>query len=104
LTASLLFEQYFVAARSLEVNAHHVELMRSMQAAATAQFETGRGSAQDPLQAEFELIHMEHDAVILASQSEVTVAQMNELLHRDPELPLPPPANDLALSPVPDGG
>jgi outer membrane protein, heavy metal efflux system len=104
LTASLLYDQYFVAARSLEVNAHHVELMRSMQAAATAQFETGRASAQDPLQAEFELIHMEHDAVILASQSEVTVAQMNELLHRDPELPLPPPANDLALSPVPDGG
>jgi outer membrane protein TolC len=29
---------------------------------------------------------------------------MNELLHRDPELPLPPPANDLGLSPVPEGG
>ncbi|MDP9149514.1 MAG: TolC family protein [Myxococcota bacterium] len=104
LTASLLYDQYFVAARSLEVNAHHVALMRSMQAAATAQFETGRGSAQDPLQAEFELTHMEHDAVILASQRDVTVAQMNELLHRDPDLPLPPPANDLALLPVPDGG
>jgi outer membrane protein, heavy metal efflux system len=101
LTASLLYDQYFVAARSLEVNAHHVELMRSMQAAATAQFETGRGSARDPLQAEFELAHMEHDAVILASQRDVTAAQMNELLHRDPELPLPPPANDLALSPAP---
>ncbi|MDP9037550.1 MAG: TolC family protein [Myxococcota bacterium] len=103
LAASLLYDQYFVAARSLEVNSHHVALMRSMQAAATAQFETGRGSAQDPLQAEFELTHMEHDAVILASQRDVTVAQMNELLHRDPDLPLPPPANDLALSPVPDG-
>jgi outer membrane protein TolC len=102
LTASLLYDQYFVAARSLEVNQHHVELMRSMQAAATAQFEAGRGSAQDPLQAEFELTHMEHDAVILASQRDVTVAQMNELLHREPELPLPPPANDLALSPSPD--
>ncbi len=104
LTASLLYDQYFVAARSLEVNGHHVALMRSMQAAATAQFETGRGSAQDPLQAEFELIHMEHDAVILASQRDVTVAQMNELLHRDPVLPLPPPADDLGLVPVPDGG
>ena len=104
LTASLLYDEYFVAARSLEVNAHHVELMRSMQAAATARFETGRGSAQDSLQAEFELTHMEHDAVILASQRDVTVAQMNELLHRNPELPLPPPANDLALSPVPGEG
>jgi cobalt-zinc-cadmium efflux system outer membrane protein len=104
LAASLLYDQYFVAARSLEVNEHHVDLMRSMQAAATARIETGRGSAQDSLQAEFELTHMEHDAVILASQRDVTVAQMNELLHRDPELPLPPPANDLALSPVPEGG
>jgi outer membrane protein TolC len=96
LTASLLFDQYFVAVRSIEVNAHHVELMRSMQAAATAQYEVGRASAQDPLQAEFELTHMEHDTVILASQRDVTAAQMNELLHRAPESPLPPPPTQLA--------
>jgi cobalt-zinc-cadmium efflux system outer membrane protein len=102
LSASLLYDQYFVAARSLEVNAHHVELMRSMQAAATAQFESGRGSARDPLQAEFELTHMEHDTVILASQRDVTVAQMNELLHRAPDLPLPPPPKELSSAPAPD--
>jgi cobalt-zinc-cadmium efflux system outer membrane protein len=102
LTASLLFEQYFVAVRSIEVNAHHVELMRSMQAAATAQYEVGRGSAQDPLQAEFELTHMEHDTIILASQRDVTVAQMNELLHRPPELPLPPPPIELGPTTSPD--
>ncbi len=97
LTASLLYDDYFVAVRSIEINAHHVELMRSMQAAAIAQFEAGRASAQDPLQAEFELTHMEHDTVILASQRDITVAQMNELLHRDPELPLPPPPNELSM-------
>jgi|HubBroStandDraft_6_1064221.scaffolds.fasta_scaffold195058_2 cobalt-zinc-cadmium efflux system outer membrane protein len=97
LTASLLYDQYFVAVRSIEINAHHVELMRSMHAAALAQFEAGRASAQDPLQAEFELTHMEHDTVILASRRDVTVAQMNELLHRDPELPLPPPPEDLPM-------
>src|SRR5580692_4108128 len=95
LTASLLFDQYFVTVKAIEVNAHHVDLMRSMQSAATAQYEVGRGSAQDPLQAEFELTHMEHDTVILASKRDVTVAQMNELLHRAPELPLPPPPKDL---------
>jgi outer membrane protein TolC len=102
LAASLLFDQYFVAVRSIEVNAHHVDLMRSMQAAATAQYEVGRGSAQDPLQAEFELTHMEHDTVILASQRDVTVAQMNELLHRAPELPLPPPPSELVSATSPD--
>lgn len=102
LTASLLFDQYFVAVRSLEVNVHHIELMRAMRAAAIAQVESGRGSLQDPLQAEAELAHMEHDAVILASQRDVVVAQMNELLHRDPELALPPPPKELALAPEPD--
>ena len=97
LTASLLYDDYFVAVRSIEINAHHVELMRSMHGAAIAQFEAGRASAQDPLQAEFELTHMEHDTVILASQRDVTVAQMDELLHRDPALPLPPPPKDLPM-------
>jgi cobalt-zinc-cadmium efflux system outer membrane protein len=102
LTASLLFDQYFVATRSIEINAHHVDLMRSMRSAATAQYEVGRGSAQDPLQAEFELTHMEHDTLILASERDVTVAQMNELLHRAPELPLPPPPEQLASPAAPD--
>jgi outer membrane protein, heavy metal efflux system len=97
LAASLLYDDYFVAVRSIEINAHHVELMRSMQGAAIAQFEVGRASAQDPLQAEFELTRMERDTVVLASQRDVTVAQMNELLHRDPELPLPPPPKDLPM-------
>ncbi|HEY4157711.1 MAG TPA: TolC family protein [Polyangiaceae bacterium] len=95
LSAVVLYDRYFVAERSLEINAHHVELLRAMRAGATAQFAAGRGSAQDPLQAEAELAHMEHDAAVLASQRDVTVAQMNELLHRAPELPLPPPPHVL---------
>jgi cobalt-zinc-cadmium efflux system outer membrane protein len=98
LTAALLFDQYFVVARSIEINAHHVELMRAMRAAAAAQYAAGRGSAQDALQAEFELAHMEHDTVILVSQRDVTVAQMNELLHRSPREPLPPPPAALPSS------
>ena len=102
LTASLLYDDYFVAVRSIEINAHHVELMRSMRAAAVAQFEAGRASAQDPLQAEFELTHMEHDTIVLASRRDVTIARMNELLHRDPELPLPPPPEDLPVAAAAD--
>ena len=91
LTASLLYDQYFVAARSLEINAQHIELMRAVRSGATAQYESGRGSAQDALQAELELAHMEHDAAVLASQRRLTAARLNELLHRPPEAPLPPP-------------
>ena len=104
LSAVFLYDQYFIAARSIEINAHHVELMRSMRDGATAQFQVGRGSAQDPLQAEAELAHMEHDTAILASQRDVTVAQMNELLHRAPELPLPPPPSELPMPVIPGPG
>lgn len=91
LTALNLYQQYFVVHRALEINAEHVQLMHAMRDAATAQFASGRGSAQDALQAEAELTHMEHDAVILASKREVLTAQMNELLHRPPGELLPPP-------------
>jgi cobalt-zinc-cadmium efflux system outer membrane protein len=102
LTAALLYDQYFASVRSLEVNGHHIMLLREMKAAALAQFETGRASAQDPLQAEVEIARMERDAVKLTADRDVTAAQMNELLHRDPERLLPPPTRDLVLGGVPD--
>jgi outer membrane protein TolC len=104
LTAATLYDQYYVATRSLEINAHHVALMRGMQGAATAQYESGRASAQDPLQAEFELTHMEHDSLVAASERDVVVAQMNELLHRDPDSPLPPPPESLGSVAAADSG
>lgn len=104
LTAVLLYDDYFVAARSLAINAEHVALLRVMHDSAVAQFGAGRGSAQDALQAEVELTHMEHDAVVLTSERDVTLAQMNELLHRAPDLPLPPPPEELTLPADPDEG
>lgn len=95
LAAVTLYDQYFVLVRSIEINAQHRELLRELHAAALAQFQSGRASAQDPLQAESELLHLEHDAVLLVSGREVTLAQMNDLLHRAPELPLPPPPQEL---------
>lgn len=103
LMAVNLYDQYFVAYRSLQINAEHVELMRAMRDAAIAQFSSGRGSAQDALQAEAELAHMDHDAVVLAAQRDVLVAQMNELLHRSPEQPLPPPPDVLPAPPRAQG-
>jgi len=98
LSAMLLYDDYFVAARSLEINAEHVALMHAMHESAVAAFASGRGSAGDALMAEAELTHMEHDAVILATERDVTVAQMNELLHRAPELSLPPPPKELPVT------
>jgi len=102
MTAVMLYDQYFVTARSLEINAQHVDLLRIFRGGATAQFESGRGSAQDPLHAETELAHLEHDSAVLASQRDIAVAQMNELLHRAPDAPLPPPPKELEVPMAPD--
>jgi cobalt-zinc-cadmium efflux system outer membrane protein len=95
MTALVLYDQYYVAMRSLEVNTQHVELVSSLQAAATAQFEAGRGLAADSLQAEAELTRLEYAALVLEADRDVIVAQMNELLHRDPGAALPPPVAEL---------
>jgi outer membrane protein, heavy metal efflux system len=99
LGAASLYEQYYVAVRSLEINAQHRELVSAMREAAAAQLEGGRGSAQEPLQAEAELLELERGAIELESARDVTVAQMNELLHRAPELGLPPPPRELPTGP-----
>ncbi|HYQ02838.1 MAG TPA: TolC family protein [Polyangiaceae bacterium] len=99
LTALTLYDQYFVTYRSLEIHTEHVALMQAIRDAASAQFSSGRGSAQDTLQAEAELTHMEHDAVVLGFQRDVLIAQMNELLHRPPSEALPPPPATLEVVP-----
>lgn len=105
MTALLLYDQYFVAFRSLEVNLQHLELMQSMRAAAIAQLEAGRGSSHEALQAEVQLAFLERDAAVLEADRDVARAQLNELLRRDPAAPLPPPVVVLATRgsfPVPD--
>lgn len=99
--ASLLFDDYYLAARALEVNHHHREILAELRAVAAARYEAGEVSAQAPLQAEFELAALERSQAALEAERAVTVAQLNALLHRLPALPLPPPPAELA---VPDPG
>jgi len=83
---------------ALEINASHVALVRALREAVLAQLTAGRATAADSLQAEEELTHLEHDAIVLASERDIAVAQMNELLHRDPSAPLPPPPREIATT------
>lgn len=102
LGASLLYDQYFLSNVSHDINGEHIRLMTALRAGAVAQFEAGRGSLQDPLQAEAELAELEREALVLSSETVVTMAQMNELLHRDPGAALPPPPKELPILPIDD--
>lgn len=91
LMASSLFDEYYRVTRLLALNEDHRRLIEDIKASAMAQYEAGRVSQQDPLQAEVELAHVIHQRVMLESEQKVIVAQINGLLHQRPELPLPPP-------------
>jgi len=91
LMASNMYDDLYVAARAIEINEQHVELLKQFKKAAEAQYVAGKASQQDPLQAEVELAHLEHDRILLEAERDVVVAQLNGLLRREPGAPLPPP-------------
>lgn len=95
LMASLLYDDYYVAARSIRLNAEHVELLESFQQIATARYETGQASQQDPIQAEVELSHALHDRIVLATGMRIVAEQINALLHRASTASLPPPPTEV---------
>ncbi len=101
--ASELFDEYHVVARGLEINQHHRALVAEMQKSAEIQYAAGRGSAQDPIQAEVELAELGREQLQLESQRGQIVARLNGLLHRPPGAPLPPPPSRLELAAAPEG-
>jgi outer membrane protein TolC len=89
--ASNLYDDLYVSARALEVNEQHQVLLEQFRKSAEAQYIAGRASQQDPLQAEVELAHLEHFRIVLEADRDIAAAQLNGLLHRAPQAPLPPP-------------
>lgn len=89
--ASRLFDDYYLATRALAINREHADLLRVHAGSALARYASGAGSQQDPLQAELEIGMLARQELELQDQLQAAQAQINALLHRHPELPLPPP-------------
>lgn len=98
LVATTLFDEYYALTRALETNAEHADLMSALLDAATARYATGHAPQQDPIHAELEVAHIDHERVVLESQRDVVAAQINGLLHRPPQTPLPPPPDRFAAN------
>ncbi len=98
--ASLLFDEYYLVARSLEINAEHIALLDEFQRIATVRYEAGDAAQQDPIQAEVELSHAVHREIVLESARRVIREQINALLHRLPDRELPPPPVRVAAPPA----
>ena len=101
--ASLLYDDYYLAARSLEINAEHVALLEEFQRIATTRYEAGEASQQDPIQAEVQRTHAFHREIVIGTALRVTAEQINALLHRPPKATLPPPPRHVAVPADPVG-
>lgn len=91
LLASQLYDDYYLAGRAAEINAHHVALLGQLQEVALARYEAGEVSQQDPLQAESEKAMLDHAQILRETDRRIAAERINALLHRPPGVPLPPP-------------
>jgi outer membrane protein TolC len=97
--ASTLYDQYWVAERALETNAHHLALLEDVHRVALSRYAAGTGMQQDALAADTERAAMLREGIELDARRSILAARINALLHRAPTLDLPTvPA---ALDPVP---
>ncbi len=101
--ASELYDDYYVAARALEINAHHDQLLAEIKKSAEAQYVAGRAAQQDPIQAEVELAQLARERITLEAERDQIAAQLNGLLHRAPGAQLPPAPASLTLVIAPAG-
>lgn len=91
LLASGLYDDWTVVHRALVLNAEHEALLGTLKRSAEAQYVAGRATQVDPLQAEVALSELLHERAMLESRRASVRARLNGLLHRAPQLPLPPP-------------
>jgi outer membrane protein TolC len=93
------FDDDYIAARALEVNQHHRELLERIEHSAVAQYTVGHGSQQDPLEARTEIIVLDRERLMLETQQRTAVAKLNRLLRRRADAALPPPPAHLEVAP-----
>jgi len=95
--ASQIFDEYYLVHRAIEINDEHLALLEDFQRIATVRYASGSASQQDPLQAEVEIAHLLHRGLELDTNRRNLMARINGLIHRRPELSLPPPPRGLPL-------
>ena len=89
--AKRAYFDYYYAFRAIGINDVNLTLLGEFQRIAETKYAAGTASKQDALQAEVERYHLEHRGIVLERLRKFARARINTLLHRSPELELPPP-------------
>lgn len=99
--ASMLYDDYYLVHRALEINAEHRRLLETYQRVVTARYAAGEAPQQGPIRAEVEVAHLVHQEMVLGTERAIAAARINALLHREPAAHLPPPVEELPLPALP---
>ena len=98
--AKAAYAEWRYIASTLEVHHATRSLLDELIATAETRYAAGRASKQDVLQAEVERADLDEHLLLLLRQQASARAQINGLLNRPPETPVPPAA-PIAVRPAP---
>jgi len=87
-----VFAQWFYIHQALRINRESQALWQDFKQIAETKYATGRASKQDALRADVGLHMLRHRDIVLKRKRSDSLTTLNVLLHRQPDLSLPPPA------------
>lgn len=86
------FAEWYYAHRALALNKANQALLTELRQVAETRYTTGEATQQDVLQVQIQRAQLQEQALALKRQQRSIRAQINALLHRPVDQPLPPPA------------
>lgn len=87
------YYQYWYYGKAIETTNKEKELLEKLSEISEAQYRVGKGMQQDVLRSQLEISLLAEKLTVLEQQREAAQAEINALLFRAPETPLPPAAD-----------
>lgn len=101
-SAKSIFADWYFIHQAIVINKLNQTLMQEIQDIAVTRYSTGQASKQDVLRVEVELELLKHQSIVLQGQRKIRLAQLNTLLNRPVDAPLPIPQQLNEISELPD--
>ncbi|GMR05452.1 MAG: hypothetical protein BMS9Abin25_0027 [Gammaproteobacteria bacterium] len=101
-TSAKYFADWYSIHEAVWINRINQDLWQEFHDIAEVKYGTGQASQQDVLRAEVEQARLEHQAIVLNRKQQNILAQINTLLNRTPDTPVPPPAALPEIRELPD--
>ncbi|OGT09856.1 MAG: PTS cellobiose transporter subunit IIC [Gammaproteobacteria bacterium GWE2_42_36] len=92
------YELYFIN-KSIEISEKNQLILENMQKSASANYRVGKASQQDMFRAQSEISRLLMRLVMLRQERDVAQADINRLLNRSLDMPIPTPSK-LSISPL----